>query len=92
MTTDEEKTEIPEDDLVENGRMLRKVKLMQLGLEGFQLGLLFVFFNGIQENYLSGGRRLGVFKFQGFRQFYKVPFICSFAFCTIDYVSNLLSN
>ena len=89
MTSPDSPTPIEKEE-IENAKMLRKVKLIQLGLDGFQLGLLFVFFSGIQENYVNCHRKFGVFKPAGFRQFWKVPFICSFAFCTVDSISNLL--
>lgn len=44
------------------------MKSLQLAIEGFQLGMLFVFFNGIQENYKNGYRGAGVLNRYGFRK------------------------
>ena len=82
-------TQLEEQD---DYKIYRRVKMTQLALEGFQLGSLFVFFNGIQDNLNNGSRGWALFSRYGFKKNQIVPFVTSGIFVGIDVLAEFFKR
>ena len=58
----------------------KRAKLLQMWLEGFQLGSWYMLFMGIGENLLQSKPGHGIFNRQGFKPYIKSPFYGMFIF------------